>query len=597
MHETIRVRSEGESFRHGILRDFPTVYRDRMGIHKCVNLRVLHAREEGSKTDQYATHKLSNGIRIRIGDPNTLLSPGEHTFELSYVATQELGFFAKHDELYWNVTGNGWQLPIDFVSADVKLPATVAVKDLKLEGYTGKAGSRAKDVEARISPDGIVQFVTAAPLQEGEGLTVVVGFPKGLVLEPSLTEKILYLLADNVGGLLAPVGLGVILIYFLVTWFLVGRDPKPGTVIVRYDPPEAISPAVLRYVQRLRFDDRILTCAVLDLAVKGYLTIQNTKSSYVLTRLRHPDDALPVEEQHLMQELFANEDSLELGGDNYEIVRKALKSLKSDMKAEPKHKFAHSNFGWFLPGAVLSAATFIRMTSLIPGDESLVIGGVALTIFTTVFLLILRSCIRAEHGERGGYVLLLFFFGLIETIFLVTVVWLASMASIFFGILVLVNVLSFRWLKVISPEGRKLLDEIKGFREFLIAVDADRFERLNPPEKSPELFEKLLPYALALGVEQQWSKQFTSVLANVSVTVGGETSDYSPNWLSGDDWQQFSASSFTESFSDGFSSAVSSASSPPGSSSGFSSSSDGFSSSDSGGSSGGGGGGGGGGGW
>jgi uncharacterized membrane protein len=123
---------------------------------------------------------------------------------------------------------------------------------------------------------------------------------------------------------------------------------------------------------------------------------------------------------------------------------------------------------------------------------------------------------------------------------------------------------------------------------FLKAVDADRLQTMSPPpDKTPELFERFLPYALALGVEQAWANQFSQVLAQAAAAPGGSGSGYSPSWYTGSGFGNFSAVSFTSSFSSSFSSAISSSSAAPGSSSGGGG----------GGSSGGGGGGGGGGGW
>lgn len=595
VHETICVRSEGDKIRHGIFRDFPTGYRSPLGFRKWVDLRVLDAREVGNSSRQFATENLTNGVRIKVGDPDTLIPPGDHTFELTYVVTQELGFFADHDELYWNVTGNGWAFPIDSVTADVSLPAPVEASNLKLAGYTGAMGSHQQNFTSEIAPDGTIRFTTTTPLQENEGLTVVLGFPKGLVPEPSLRTRISQSLVSNIGGPVAPAGLALVLLYFLVAWLLVGRDPKRGSIVIRYEPPDDISPAVLRYVKRRKFDNHMFGCTVLDLAVKGYISIKKQDKSYDLTRLRPLDDKLSIEERHLMQNLFVDTDSIKLDSANAETVENTLNTLKKDLKSEPKHKYAHSNFLWFIPGAALSIATFIAITYLALGDGSAIIGGIGLTVFTIPFLLIFRACLRSESGDRGGYYFLLLFFALIMGILLLALFWTVSIVIVFFfAAFILLNSLFFRLLNVISSEGRKLLDEIEGFRQFLVAVDADRLERLNLPDKTPELFEKFLPYALALGVEKQWSKQFANVLTNAAVTVGGVAGSYSPLWFSGDDLHDFSADHFTDSFGDSFSSAISSASSPPGSSSGFD-----FSSSDSSssGSSGGGGGGGGGGGW
>ena len=127
------------------------------------------------------------------------------------------------------------------------------------------------------------------------------------------------------------------------------------------------------------------------------------------------------------------------------------------------------------------------------------------------------------------------------------------------------------------------MDKIEGFKQYLSVAEKDRLSLLNPPEKTPRLFERYLPYALALDVEQEWCEQFSHVLENASRDDGG----YRPGWYAGTTWRPGSMSGLASSLGTSLSGAISSASTSPGSSSG----------SGGGGSSGGGGGGGGGGGW
>lgn len=151
-----------------------------------------------------------------------------------------------------------------------------------------------------------------------------------------------------------------------------------------------------------------------------------------------------------------------------------------------------------------------------------------------------------------------------------------------------VNVIFHHLLKAPTLAGRALMDRVDGFKAFLTAVDADRLQTMIPPDKTPQLFERFLPFAFALGVEHAWAQQFSQILARAATAEGsGNGTGYSPSWYSGAGFASFSAAEFTSGFSSSFSSAISSSSSAPGSSSG----------SGGGGSSGGGGGGGGGGGW
>ena len=195
-----------------------------------------------------------------------------------------------------------------------------------------------------------------------------------------------------------------------------------------------------------------------------------------------------------------------------------------------------------------------------------------------------QAVVGGTAGCTGCFTLLFalpFFGGEIAGLVFFAVATSPSAAALLL-LIVGVNIFFFQVLRAPTLKGRRLMDRVEGFRAFLEATGQDRMDRLNPPEKTPALFERLLPYALALEVENRWCEQFTDVLARSS--AGGE---YRPVWYSGGRTGSFSPGLMASSLGASLASAVSSSSSPPGSSSG----------SGGGGSSGGGGGGGGGGGW
>ncbi len=613
VHETIRVRSEGDQIRHGIFRDFPTEYHGRTGLHYSVKFDVLYARMSGEPVP-YVTEEKRNGVRVRIGSANTVLDPGEYTFELAYTATRELGFFDDHDELYWNVTGNGWRFPIDTASANVTLPPGADAAKVKVTGYTGPKGSKAKLFTSETAPDGTLRFATTAPLGVEEGLTIVVGFPKGLVTEPSSAERFDWFWNENGGEVFGVTGLAAVALYFFLAWMKVGRDPKRGTIVVLYDAPRNLSAAAIRYIRRKSCDNRTFACAVLGLAVKGYLSIKQAASVYTLTRLRPEDDKLPSEERNMMQALFAESGSLELKGESAGTIYGALSGLAEELKRSRKGAIRW-NLKWSLVGTLLSLVVLLGTLAFASqkGDPGQVWG---LAIFALLWSVAPITLIYFSSGTRrsrmpgevsassdksfdramllGGILFGVFQLGILVILGTVAGVIVALIVAA----LLALNICFYGWMKTITPEHRKLLDETEGFAQFLTAVEGDRLKYLNPEARTPEVFQKYLPYALAFDVEELWAQQFAGVLAGAAVVVGGAAAfSYWPAWYSDDTMGSFNAGDFTKSVTTSFSEAVSSSSYAPGSSSGFDSSSSWSSSSDSGGSSGGGGGGGGGGGW
>ncbi len=599
VRETVRVRAEHAQIRHGIYRDFPTRYRDRLGNAYKVDFRIVNARRDGSD-EPYHTEWKGTGVRIYLGSKNGLVPLGVHTYELTYTATREVGFFADHDELYWNVTGNGWIFPIDHASATVHLPRVVSASELRFDAFTGAQGMRGKDFRAMRMNNGEVSFATTLPLAPQQGLTIVVGIPKGVVAEPTATDQALWVLQDNASALAGLIGLGILLVYYVFVWMRVGRDPRPGTIVVRYEPPRALSPAAMRYLEKMSFDDRTFAAAVLNMAVKGYLTIREDGDKYVLTR-RSGSTPLSAEEKVAADRLFLAGDEIKLETANHAYISAALAELRKLLKNTENKVYFVTNQLYLLPGIIFSILTVLAMWAFLPGSESKSGAGslmVWLTPWSAVVYVLFSQAAHAWQGVRSGahraahiatalratwFAAVFAFF---ELFALGVFIYFTSVivALVLMGVLVL-NVLFHHLLKAPTSAGRKLLDEITGFKEYLGAVHGDQLQRLNPPDKTPALFERYLPYALALGVEQAWAQQFSAVLAQAAQATGGRAG-YTPGWYSGSNWNALNVGNFADSFGSGFSSAIASSAAAPGSSSGFS-----------GGSSGGGGGGGGGGGW
>lgn len=541
--ETLRVRAEGRQIRRGIYREFPTVYTDRRGQRVVTGFELVEVQRDG-RAEPHHQEKRSNGVRVYVGDQDVYLPAGEYTYRLTYRTDRQLGFFPDHDELYWNVTGNGWDFPIDAVTAEVILPAAVPRDSIELEAYTGPMGATGRDWTAGIV-QGVAVYRSTRVLDSREGLTIVATWPTGFVTPPDSLQNAGYMLRDAWPAALALGGLVLLLLYYLRAWTRVGRDPASRAVVPRYEPPEGQSPASMRYLMQMAYDDRCFAAAVLSLAVKGYLSIEQSSSGFfgrssefALTR-RYPPPAEPLsrDETSLLEKLFAGEPRLELDNENHAVINAAKESHEAALKQKFRPRLFRVNGGWHALGIVMS----LLLAALAIGWP-LARGGFSLPWF---------------FSTRGG--------------------WL-TLAVVVTGILA--NAVFGRLLKAPTVAGREVMDHIEGFRLFLDVAEGDELELAGAPSLTPRLFEQNLPAALALEVEQHWAERFADVFSV-------EDPSQAPGWYQGDRWDTSDLGRFSSSFGSSFDSAISSASRAPGSSSG----------SGGGGSSGGGGGGGGGGGW
>ncbi len=526
--ETITVQAEGERIRRGIYRDLHTEYFDKFDNRHEVTIEPLAVLRNDAHED-FRTVTIDRGIRVYFGHRDRFLSNGIHTYSFRYRASRMLGFFDEHDELYWNVTGFDWAFPIDRASAAVSFEFEVNASDIRYEAYTGRFGAQGRDYDADLQASGVVLFEATRPLSAVNGLTIVVGWPKGFVQEPTGMQRVGWLLKDNANLLVALGGFVLLLAYYIPVWRRHGKDPDEGVVVTRYEPPEGFSPASLRYIRQMYYDDKVMTAAVVNLAVKGYLRIDNDDDEHSLSKL-DPGSAAPAlaaGEKELYEGLFGDGDFIELTDDNHVVLGIAKMSHRSSLKDDYKHHYFQTNAFLNIPGIVIVLGTSIAAFKLGAGKTVSVLVVIALMFLTMALFAIL--------------------------------------------------------MKRPTIRGRKLLDEMLGFKDYLEIAEKDELNLRNPPEKTPQLFEQFLPFALALGVDQKWSERFADVLAAVRAP---NADGYQPSWYGGS-WNSSNPVSISKNLSSGLNSAIASSVTPPGSSSGGGG----------GGFSGGGGGGGGGGGW
>ena len=526
--ETIKVRAEGNQIRRGIYRDFPVDYEDRLGNSYRIQLEPQAVLRNGN-TESFHTVRSGRDIRTYFGRSNKFIERGEHTYVFRYRVNRMLGFFDEHDELYWNVTGNNWAFPIDKATATVRLEFDAPRDVLMVDGYTGRMGSTAQEYGRFLDDEGNVQFEANKSLPASHGMTIVVGWPKGFVDEPTWGDKAGWILKDNRNFLAAVAGFLLLLGYYIPIWHKHGKDPDGGVIVTRYGPPKGFSPASLRYIRQMYYDNKVMTAAIVNLAVKGYLEIEKQGRTHSLAKLDTETlkPAMAPGEKELFEAIFAKDNFVTLKDINHEVLGDARKKHKKSLQQDYKSHYFKTNGLLNLPAIVIVLGTSLISVNIGNGPTAFVIATIILSFLTTMFFAII--------------------------------------------------------MKRPTIRGRELLDEMLGFKDFLEIAEKDELNLRNPPTKTPELFEMMLPYALALGVEQQWSERFADVLAAIR---GPDGEGYSPSWYNGR-WNTSNLSRTTKGLSSGLSSAVSSSVSPPGSSSGGGG----------GGSSGGGGGGGGGGGW
>ena len=465
----------GAQQRQGIYRVIPVVY-DRAGAKYRLRLDVGPSTLNGGPVEQKVTNEGSN-IRIRLGTPGEYLT-GRRVYTITYTTNRAINDFLEDGEreLYWNVTGNGWEVPIEKASFTLVGP-TAATKTICFTGYFG---STAEECEI-VSEDSVTRISANERLEPGEGLTIAVRYPADAIAELPWWQVWFDRIIDNV-WLLMP-----ILVFFImyVIWFRFGKEPVGlGTVIAQYEEPRGLPPAILAAALDQDVSQKAVTATLLDLARRGYMKIRivgdpaskgwfSKKATYHFVKLKHSETGMLAFEQTLLDGLFDGEDEVSLedktDGSFWTSITSARHQIFTHLKSQ----------GYFRrhPQAIRTAW---------------MIGG----------------CIVA---------LILAWLGIVFG-------WLFAVASIISGGIIVV----FGWfMPQKTKKGSVLAEEAEGFKLFLSVTERDRLNFTDAPERKPEQFARFLPAAVAFGVEEKWGKQFEGMMVQPPSYVEGAATGWS----------------------------------------------------------------------
>ncbi len=526
--ETIEARFNGKW--NGIYRKVPVKYRTPQGFNWSIRLDLVSATDDQGQALRTETSREGHYVQYKIWVPGA--EDASRTIALRYRARNALRFFEEHDELYWNVTGDEWDVPLGMVTAAIRLPG--GATGIRATAFNGVQGATLREAVITESESDIA-IRMPRPLEFREGVTAVVGWDKGAVTEPTAVDRAAGFLASN-----WPLGIPfAVLAAMLTIWRRRGRDPRRRPIAVQYEPPDGLTPAEAGTLTDERVDMRDITATVIDLAVRGFLRIEEVEEKQLFGllssddfrfhRLRPEGDwaGLAPHERRILKGIFEGAgDGTVMLSDLKNEFYKELDGIRDGVMDRLMSKGAfrvrpdQTRTAWIVGGLIVGAL--------------LAIGGsmvsAALSLTPVPFLIA----------------------GALSALIVVVVGW---------------------QMPARTESGTRTLEQTLGFSEFLERVDREQYRNV---ERTPEMFERFLPFAMAFGVEREWAKAFDGIYREP------------PGWYAGAHPGTFSTTSFSKSLSAMSTQTAGAMSSSPRSSSGS-----GFS----GGSSGGGGGGGGGGGF
>ena len=470
-----------DEVRRGIIRKIP--YKYKLGQNN-YNLRieVLNVTDFDGNSYKYNVKENNGYVEIKIGDPDKFVT-GVHGYNIEYFVKKAIREFDDYDEFYWNVTGTEWDIPILSSSAHIYFEAEIP-DELKLDCFTGKYGSTEKNCTYNSSKDSVV-YSSNGELNPYQGLTIVLGFPEGLVKGHSKLDLWYWFIRDN---LIYSVPFLTLFGLFLV-WYKFGRDPyKDMPIAVRYSPPPDLTPAEAGTLYDEKADMIDLTSTVIDLAVRGYLRIEEIESTkyfflsdkdykLIKTVEKKTDDLMPHEIK-ILEGLFSSDQTDVLISDLKNKFYLNLKSIKNSIYSQLVDK------SYFLSNPDRIRATYKALGWII--------------IFSSLF--ILPSLIPKLIFALSGLFIVVF----------------------------------SRFMPRKTKKGVTVNHHLLGFREFIDRAEKDRIKALA--DEDPSIFDRVLPYALVFGLEDKWAEAFSDMFTEPPdwYTSSGYSTSYSPYILVND---------------------------------------------------------------
>ena len=478
--ETISVDFRNQH-KHGIYRDIPYLYESN-GTTTYTDVVVTDVLQNTTPV-HYTTSEKNGYKELKIGDANKTFS-GRTIYTITYVVTGVLRGFSSYDELYWNVTGNGWNVPIQKADAVVTLPKEGITQVACFEGVSGSKEPCSSQQES----SQIASFATTRSLGSSEGLTLVVGYNKNLI--PLVTVQRPKSFGEKLVAWPSLVTLFIVLLCSLgvvmFVWFRSGRDfwfagnifgtktdkgkKKPigahETISVEFLPPEKLRPAEIGVLLDERADTLDVVATIIDLATRGYLTITEIPKKWMFGKVDYllikttpkTTRAIPqllAYEQLLLDKLFYRRKEVKLSSLKMTFY-KDLRAVKKALYEEVVSKSLFPSDPEKVRNTYLSIAVTI------------VIFGVFATVLGSVF----------------------------------EFVWLVDIA-VGIGVGGFVFVIVSRFMPYRTAYGRELYRRSKGYRLFIERAEKYRqrfFEKKN-------MFNEVLPYAIVFGMTEKFAKQ------------------------------------------------------------------------------------------
>jgi len=507
--EEITIVANQEIFKHGIYRDF---FIQNLPGNKSRQSYIIKSANINNQKTKFSMEDLFEGVRFYFGDPEVILDPGDYTFKINYQAKNSESYFTDHEEIFWNINGE-WNVEIDNISGIFVLPEGISEKDLKINGFIGSFGSKNPFTEYKLEGNKIY-FKSLKPLNKYENISIAIWFQSGTFSGNSdfsnLESKVYY---------------GLLLFLNLLTLFISififknnGVDQKILNAPVTYDIPKDVSPSEFRYILLNKVDYKSLSAEIINLAIKKFVKIEKTED-FKFVKMGKPVFTNKIEEL-VFNNLFP--------ADNIEVTTneikdqdrfgKTLSKISSALVFKDNKFQLPKMFIFFLYTIIIFVFSLIlRSNNFDEISSTFLYSFLALILFSFFYKFIIRKIKLTP--SFFSYFSFVFSLGIIISYFYFVVPGSVHKYFLLTSIIPFIIYEFINSFDNFSEREVEIMTIVMGFKKF---AETQKNYLLSVENEIPltfNMYEKYLPYALAINIETLWSKKFSSVLESNSKLV------------------------------------------------------------------------------
>jgi uncharacterized membrane protein len=569
INESINVIANQNIIKRGIYRDIP-VKSKFMKIFNINHDLIINSITKDNKNETYFIENLGNTKRIYIGNKDIFLNPGAYLYSLDYSLSNFIRYNNqdKVSELYLNLLSTDWEFPVDQYSAKIFFPREINVSSLEIYGYSGYQGNKYdesnNDFDYEINTrDNSIQIQSTRVFEKGEGITFSFAWKNSQLTDNSTSIDISQFIFSNIITISSIIFVILILLFYLFTWLLFGRDPGKSTIYPIYSPPDSLLPAEIRYLTYMRYDSNAFLASIINLGVQGFLKIGGIKQTPILNKVENADSKLHKIEDTLYNTIFndisynflqKNADSnpidqLVIAPTNRHIISYAEAKLNEELQNKWLNKAFYNNTKFLLIGVFMHIGfilyfiiwSILNGFSLEDGSDLFMLmfatfwNGIVSVFVFFAFATWVQFIMDRKLTSLGSALFLSAFLTPFVFVGTFTLYMAASAWGIFLPLAILLPIFMHfifsHAIKVRTHAGRILQDKIDGFKMFLLTSEAERIKLMNKEIPNDiSTYEKYLPYAIALDVETEWTQSFANQLENLKNTSSSSTS---MSWATG----------------------------------------------------------------